>query len=171
MTTTTFTPTEFAVFAADLDTAVRLAKAHGYLNGGVPGAGIVHRPLTTARAEDYQLTIDSADSKTTISDNLVAATEATPLTVVTAIQSVTADGVDTVTFDLDGEPDKVVNLKWPGVLEIDKITLTLDGTGDGSFVVGPYAAGACTDADGIKITCEYQDLIAPGTVCTVTVIP
>ena len=169
MPNTTFTPAEFTAFAADIYVGVELAKAHGYTNGGLLGAGIQHRHAGGA-SEDYEITIDQADDKATITTNLAAATVPTALTAVTPSQTTTADGIDTTTYDLDGEPNTVVNLAFVGSIPIDKITLTLDGTGDGNFVVGPFATGTCTSADGIKISCIYEDRIADGVVCTVKVV-
>lgn len=167
MPTTTFTPAEFTAFAADSLTASRLAAAHGYTNG-VLGAGVEHRDIGGGN-EAYAITIDQADSKSTITTNLTAATLATTLTVVTASQTVTPDGVDTVTFDLDGEANASVILSWAGSEVVDKAALTLNGTGDGSFVVGPYAAGTCTDDSGFTIVCNYTTNIAAGVTCTVIV--
>jgi hypothetical protein len=91
------------------------------------------------------------------------------LSVDTANQVVLDDGVDTATYTLTGAPGEVVNLTWQGVLVINKGSLTLDGGGSGSFVIGPYAAGFITDANGVNISCQYENDIADGVICNVVV--
>ena len=135
--------------------------------GGTPGAGWVH--TNDADGDQYTISIDEADAKATISTNLAAASLPTALTVVTASQTITADGVDDATFDLDGEPNKAVTLQWQGTEEINKQSLTLDGSGDGSFTVGPYPAGRCTDANGFSVECRYTDETGDPVACTVIV--
>ncbi|KKL22075.1 hypothetical protein LCGC14_2439030 [marine sediment metagenome] len=131
-TTTTFTPAEWTAFAADGKTGQKLALVHGYTNPEVQ-----HRNVGKGTPdEEFALTINEADSKSTITTNLTVASLPTALTVVTASQTVTADGVDTKTYDLDGQANKAVTLRWQGAEEINKRSLTLDGTGDGDFIVG-----------------------------------
>lgn len=169
MPVTTFTSAEFAGIAASPREAYEKAVTHGYTNSGAPGAGVAR--TDDANGVVYTIAIDQFDDKATITSNLIAAAAATPLTAVTPEQTVTNDGVDTKTWNLDGDPNAVVNLYFQGNLPINKITLTLDGSGGGDFTVGPFPAGTCTDATGIKVSCVYADGRAAGVICTVKCAP
>lgn len=162
MSTNTFTPAEFATFASTPGEARQKAKAVPYT-----GVGVVY--YKSPARDEYEIVVVEAVDKSTMLTALQGATAATNLSVDTATQSFVANGVASVTFNLTGAVNKVVNLLFGHPLQIDKASVTLDGAGAGAFTVGPYAAGWLTDLVGVKIDCQYADECADGVECTVKI--
>ena len=163
-----FTPEEFAAVSEDVWTCIKLASNHGYTVNGFPGAGVIHR--NAGRNEEcICITVDQQDDKASIIANLTAATLTKNLSVEPAEQQVACNNVDTKDYILSGEPGAHVILSFDGTLPADKTSFVLDGAGNGSFTIGPFPPGACTDSDGIKIGCSYSGRLATGCVCIVRV--
>lgn len=159
MSTNTYTAVEFATFASSIQEAKRKADAL-YTN-----ASVSVRPSK----DEHEVMVDETVDHTTMLAALAAAVPPANLSVDNANQTVLDDGVDDATYNLTGEPNATVNLRWMGTLIINKAAVALDGVGAGSFVVGPYAPGNITDANGIDIACSYENDIADGLTCNVVV--
>jgi len=160
MSTNIYTAVEFATFAASITEAVRKVKVVPYTNPSV-----VIRPSL----DEHEIMVDEIVDKASMQAALIAITAPANLSVDTANQVVLDDGADTATYNLTGAPSATVNLSWIGTLVINKASLTLDGGGLGSFVIGPYASGNITDAQGINIVCTYAGDVADGVTCNVVV--
>lgn len=160
MSTNIYTAAEFATFASNITECVRKVAAVPYTNPNV-----VIRPSI----DEYEITVDETVDKATMQAALISTTSAVNLSVDSANQTILDNGADTATYNLTGEPNATVNLSWIGTLIINKSSMTLDGAGLGSFVIGPYPSGNITDAQGISIICSYASDIADGVVCNIVV--
>ena len=159
MSTNTYTAVEFATFASSIQEARRKADTL-YTN-----ASVSVRPSK----DEHEVVVDEVVDRNTMLAALVAVVPPANLSVDNANQTVLDDGVDDATYNLTGEPNATVKLRWMGTLIINKAAVVLDGAGAGSFVVGPYSPGSITDADGIDIVCSYENNIANGLACNVVV--
>ena len=82
-------------------------------------------------------------------------------TAITTVQgptiTVVNDNVASQVVDVDGEPNAVVDIDWGGgTLELSVNKITLDGTGDGTFTVGPCPSSRCTGKKGHPVTLSYE---------------
>ena len=162
----TYTASEMSgagVSSGDLLTLKRKLIEAGYTPDGLTQES---EPTT-----DFSVQVtESSVVKATLLTDITNATIPTALALDTGVTAdVTADGVDTLTVSITGADDAVVNIKWAGALKIDARQVTLDGSGDGSVVIGTYATGFCTDATGVVIQFVYADGRAAGTSFLLTI--
>lgn len=103
---------------------------------------------------------------------VVTAHDSTPpavLNVKIATQTIPADNAATAVFDLTGKPRATVDLVFQGALKINKTSVVLDASGNGSFVIGPYDVGFNTARNGVDIKCQYTNSSTSNLTCTIIV--